>query len=129
MKTKNTLAAMIIAIVAFTTFSAFAQEEPAIRIYPTGQNLKVVFGYDSTVPVTIDFIDNQGTFSSDQISQNKFKHGFIKTYSVKRDKQDTFWMEVKNNTVNARYKIKSTPKGQWVSTLETVTYNNPVAVR
>lgn len=129
MKTKNVVTAMIIAAFTFAASGAFAQESPAIKIYQSGEYLKVVFGYDSTVPVSIDFLDNKGSFGSDRIHQTTFDKGFIKKYQLTREGRETFWVDVKNNVVSARFKLTATPKGQWVSALETVTYNNPIAKR
>ncbi len=128
MKTKNVVAAFIIAVCTFAASGAFAQEQPAIRIYPSGENLKLVFGYDSKVPVLVDFYDSKGIFGSDKIDQTKFDRGFIKRYQLKRTDLKTFWVDVKSNEVSARFKLTSSD-GKWTSVLETVTYNNPVAMR
>jgi hypothetical protein len=129
MKTKNVIAAFIIAVFTFAASGAFAQEQPAIRIYSTGDNLKLVFGYDSKVPVTVDFSDNEGIFGSDRVSQTKFTGGFIRRYKLNLTNMNSFWVDVKSNEVSARYKLTSAGNGKWTSMLETVTYNNPVAMR
>lgn len=128
MKTKNVVAAVILAVCTFAASGAFAQE-PAITIYPSGDNLKLVFGYDSKVPVLVDFFDGKEVFGSDKIDQTKFDKGFIRKYQLKRPDLKTFWVNVKSNEVSAQFKLTSTGNGKWTSTLETVTYNNPVAMR
>jgi hypothetical protein len=129
MKTRNVIAAAIIGVCVFATTSVFAQEKPSIQIYPSGENLKIAFGYDSKVPVFVSFHDNNGVFGTDKIDQTRFEKGFVKKYQIKRDIQNAYWVDVKNNLISARFKLEATPKGQWVSTLESVTYNNPVAMR
>jgi hypothetical protein len=128
MKTKNGVAALI-AVCTFAALGAFAQQQPAIRIYSAGDNLKLIFGYDSKTPVLVDFLDDQGVFGSDKVNQTKFAGGFIRRYKLNLRELNSFWVDVKNNEVSARFKLTSTANGKWVSTLETVTYNNPVAVR
>jgi hypothetical protein len=105
MKTKNVVAAFIIAVCTFAASGVFAQEQPAIRIYPSGENLKLVFGYDSKVPVLVDFVDNNGIFGSDKVDQTRFDGGFIKRYHLKRTDLKTFWIDVKSNEVSARFKL------------------------
>lgn len=128
MKTKNVVAAFIIAVCTFAASGAFAQEQPAIKMYQAGENLKLVFAYDSKVPVIIDFLDANGTFGTDKVDHQGLKKGFIRHYRVKRDNSDAYWVNVKNDYVSARFIIE-TSKGKLTATLETVTYNNPVAMR
>lgn len=128
MKTRNILVACAIGVCMFATVAASAQEEPAIRVYQSGKLLKVVFGYDSKVPVIVEFLDQNGTFSTDKVDEAAFSKGFIRRYNIKRDQDDNFWINVKNDMVSARFKI-STAKGKLTSDLESVTYNHPIAQR
>jgi hypothetical protein len=129
MKTKNVVTALILAVGTFVAAETIAQEQPAIQIYPSGDNLKVVFGYDSKVPVLVDFYDKQGALISDKIEPGTFNKGFVKKYQVDREGQETFWVDVRNNVVSTRFQITASPKGQWISKLESVSYNNPIAKR
>jgi hypothetical protein len=129
MKTRNVLAAMVMTVCMFATVVASAQqEEPAIKMYQAGESLKLVFGYDSKEPVVVDFQDASGTFGTDKIDQPGLEKGFIRHYHIKRDNNDAYWVNVKNDYVSARFKIE-TNKGKLTSILETVTYNNPIAKR
>lgn len=129
MKTRNILAALAMTVCMFATTAASAQGEPAIKIYPTDDVLKVVFGYESKAPVTIDFIDNNGVLTSDRVEGIKYEKGFMKKYRIQRDSKELFWVHVRSEAVSASFKITTNSKGQYISNLETVTYNHPIAKR
>jgi hypothetical protein len=129
MKTRNVLVALMMTVCTFAAVVASAQqEEPAIKMYQAGENLKLVFGYDSKEPVVIDFLDANGTFGTDKVDQPGLVKGFIRHYHIKRDNNDAYWVNVENDFVSARFRIE-TKKGKLTSILETVTYNNPIAKR
>jgi len=128
MKTRNVLVALVMTIATLASVIASAQEEPAIKVYPNGELLKVVFGYDSKVPVIVEFEDQNGIFSTDKVDAAAYIKGFMRRYDVRRENSEPYWLNIKNDLVSARFKI-TTQKGKLTSTLETVTYNNPIAKR
>ena len=128
MKTKSVLAALMVSIGLFASAPSSAQTEPAIKVYPSGELLKVVFAYDSKVPVIVEFEDQYGIFGTDRVEASSFSGGFMKRYQVKRENNEPYWLNIKNDSVSARFKI-TTQKSKITSTLETVTYTHPIAKR
>ena len=113
---------LIVAIMA--SYSVSAQEQPAISINPSKDNIiKLIYGYASEKPVTVSFLDRTGLIGTDKIQGESFEKGFKKHYKIDRQKGDQLWLQVNSRELSATYKLTSTVEGRWEAQLESVTYN------
>jgi hypothetical protein len=113
---------MVVAMVA--TYTASAQEQPAISIIPSKDNvIKLTYAYASEKPVAVSFVDKTGVISTDRITSQSFENGFKKHYKIDRQKNDQLWLQINSRELSATYKLTSTVDGRWDATLESVTYN------
>jgi hypothetical protein len=106
------------------TYTASAQEQPAISIIPSKDNvIKLTYAYASEKPVLVSFLDKTGVIGIDRIKGESFEKGFKKHYKIDRQKNDQLWLQVNSRELSATYKLTSTTDGRWDAQLESVTYN------
>lgn len=117
--------AMVVAICAFS-FTAKAQEEPAIKVVPAMEKntIKVIYGYFTGESIHITFSDANGFISSDRIRGEEFERGFIKKYKLQRSHASPVWIEVSNSKLAATFKLTEVKSGKWLAALEKTIYTN-----
>ncbi len=131
MKTKMLILGVVVAALSTIMVSrAQAQDNmlPAVKIIPTDLNdvVKVIYGYDTRMPVTVKFLGDEGVFFQDKIKGENLEKGFVKKYRLPREAGSDLRVEVSSSELSVIYKMEPTRNGKWVAQLEEITYHYPV---
>lgn len=99
---------LMIAVLAFSAIHLKAQshDESRIKILPTDKPgiLKLVHAISTEEPVTVQFITDQGTVSSDKIT-GSFPKGVTKRYDFRRISNKDFRMEISTSSLTVTFHI------------------------
>ena len=131
MKTKTLVLGVVIAAVSmFAVSRVHAQENPlpAVKIIPTdlADVVKVIYGYDTRMPVTVKFLSEDGVFFQDKVQGENLANGFSKKYKLPVVNDSDIWVEVSGPEVSMIYKMVTAKNGKWIAQLKKTTYNYPV---
>jgi hypothetical protein len=131
MKTKTlVLGVLVAALSMFAVSRVHAQDNPlpAVKIIPTDLSdvVKVIYGYDTDMPVTVKFMGNEGVFFQDKIKGEDVQKGFSRKYKLPTSKNSDLWVEVSSDELSVIYKMAVSKEGKWIAQLEKTTYNYPV---
>ncbi len=131
MKTKTlVLGVLVAALSMFAVSPVHAQDNPlpAVKIIPTDLTdvVKIIYGYDTRMPVTVKFLGDDGVFFQDKVKGEDLKKGFSKKYKMPHTPGSDIWVEVSSNELSVIYKMAISKEGKWIAQLEKTTYNYPV---
>ena len=130
MKTKLTIALLLIAFVAATTY-ARQNAEATVKVLPSTQKgvLKILYANDIDQSVEVKFFNDEGIISSDEIKGSVYPHGFLKKYDVRQLKNGNLWVEISSPNLSVTYKLVGSEDHTITPFLEksTTTYNHLVA--
>jgi len=131
MKTKMLILGVVVAAIStFMISRAEAQENPlpAVKIISTDRTdeVKLIFGYDSRIPVTVMFSNDKGIFFQDKIKGENLDKGFSKRYQLSPTPGNDVWVEVTSHELSVIYRMSVAKNGKWLAQLEKTTYHYPV---
>lgn len=121
-------------MVLFLGNSLHAQQlldESRVRILPTLNSdiLKVHYAIESTEPLKVKFITDQGVVKSDKINGGPFPTGLSKRYNVRHINDQEFWIEVSSSLGSLTYRIvPSKDKRTFTPYLEKITRTQELVV-
>lgn len=130
MKTKAILCGMVVAAISTFVMSqarAQVQDVPAVKVISTDQTdvIKVIYGYSTNSPVSIKFMNSQGTVYQEKLAGRDVEKGFMKKYDLVNMKDDDLWVEVDGQELSVTFKMATSKNGKWSAQLEKVTHNFP----
>ena len=127
---KLKLLTMMIAMVAFSAIKVKAQaDESRIKVLNTEKPgvLKLVSAIEIEDGATVNFFNNEGTLSIDEI-KGSYPKGFAKRYDVRKVDKD-FWIEVITPRLSVTYHIIPSRDGKtFTSNLEEAVHKYDVVV-
>ncbi len=131
MKTKMLILGVVVAALSTIMVSrAQAQENmlPAVKIIPTDLNdvVKVIYGYDTRMPVTVKFLGDEGVFFQDKVKGENLENGFVKKYRLPHEAGSDLRVEVSSSELSVIYKLETAKNGKRIAQLEEITYHYPV---
>lgn len=131
MKTKMLILGVVVAALSTITISSVQAQEtplPAVKIISTDKldEVKLIYGYDSSMPVTITFSGYNGIFFQDKVKGENLENGFSKKYKIAPTRGKDVWVEVSSPELSVTYKMEVAKNGKWTAQLEKTTYNYPV---
>jgi hypothetical protein len=132
MKTKTLQFGLVIAIIGTLTISsAQAQDEPAVKIVPGNElnTIKLIYGYESTKSVQVNFLTIDGLFEADKIDGRNFQTGFIKKYNVEALRGRIFWVQLDSPELSVIFKMTPSSNGKWATQLEQTIYNHTLLAK
>ena len=118
---------VLLAMVAFLGNNLQAQslDESRVKIIPTANRdeLKVIYAIETTEPLKVKFLTENGVVASDKI-KGSFPKGLLKRYDVSNINDHDFWVEISSPEMSLTYRIvPSANKQSFTPYLEKVTYN------
>jgi hypothetical protein len=127
---KLKLLTMMIAMVAFSAIKVQAQaDESRIKVLNTEKPgvLKLVSAIEIEDGATVNFFNDEGTLSTDEI-RGSYPKGFSKRYDVRKVDKD-FWIEVVTPRLSVTYHIiPSRDRKTFTSNLEEAVHKYDVVV-
>jgi hypothetical protein len=94
-----------------------------VKIIPTdlADVVKVIYGYDTRMPVTVKFLSEDGVFFQDKVQGENLAKGFSKKYKLPNATDSDIWVEVSGSEVSMIYKMVLAKNGKWMAQLKKTT--------